>query len=163
VIRPLALADVEAYKAVRLRGLREDPQAFGSSYEEEVELDFRARLEPVEGRVTFGAFVDGVLVGVTTLMREPRLKTRHRANIFGVYTVPEARGKGVARALMQAALAEVRGWEGVVLLHLSVTVGNDAARRLYRSFGFLTVGVEPAYLLVDGKLLDEEQMVLHLC
>lgn len=163
MIRPLALADVEAYKAVRLRGLREDPQAFGSSYEEEVELDFRARLEPVEGRVTFGAFADGVLVGVTTLMRERRLKTRHRANIFGVYTVPEARGKGVARALMQAALAEVRGWEGVVLLHLSVTVGNDAARRLYRSFGFLTVGVEPAYLLVDGKLLDEEQMVLHLC
>jgi ribosomal protein S18 acetylase RimI-like enzyme len=96
-------------------------------------------------------------------MREPRLKTRHRANVFGVYTAPEARGQGVARGLMQAVLAEVRTWEGVALLHLSVTVGNDPARRLYRSFGFMTVGVEPAYLQVDGKLLDEEQMVLFLC
>lgn len=163
MIRALALDDAAAYKALRLRGLREDPQAFGSSFEEEVALDFRTRLEPVEGRVTFGAFQDGTLVGVTTLMREPRLKTRHRANVFGVYTAPEARGQGLARRLMLAVLAEVRTWEGVVLLHLSVTVGNDPARRLYRSFGFMTVGVEPAYLQVDGKLLDEEQMVLFLC
>ncbi|MDB5095723.1 MAG: family N-acetyltransferase [Cyanobacteria bacterium RYN_339] len=161
-VRPLTLDDVEAYKALRLRGLQEDPTAFGSSYAEEVDLDFRQRVEPLEGRVTLGAFLDGQLVAVTTLMRETRLKTQHRANIFGVYTAPEARGRGFARALMEAALAAAAGWEGLKLVHLSVTVGNASARGLYRSLGFVTVGVEPAYLHVDGAFLDEEQMVRFL-
>ncbi len=32
-IRPLTEADAAAYRQIRLRGLREDPAAFGSSYE----------------------------------------------------------------------------------------------------------------------------------
>ena len=35
-IRPLGPSDAAAYQAVRLRGLRESPEAFGSTYEEEV-------------------------------------------------------------------------------------------------------------------------------
>jgi len=49
------------------------------------------------------------------------------------------RGKGVARALMMGLVERARA-EGVPALSLSVEDGNEAARRLYDSWGFAKVG-----------------------
>jgi aminoglycoside 6'-N-acetyltransferase I len=55
--------------------------------------------------------------------------------VFGLYTVPEARRRGVASALMRRIAAELRelGRDYVVL---NVDTPNEAARALYERLGF---------------------------
>ena len=165
-IRVLTEADVDLYRPLRLRALREEPQAFGSSYEELVarpveEMARRLRPDPATGTVTLGAF-DPDLVGTVGLLRESGLKMQHKAMVWGVYTVPEVRGRGVGRALLTAILAHARTVPGLEQVHLTVTTVNPIAQALYESFGFVTYGVEPRSLRLAERYLDERLMVLML-
>src|SRR4051812_9493019 len=53
-------------------------------------------------RVTFGAFVDGVLRGCAQLVVEMPPNQRHRADVAKVLVHRRARRQGIARALMEA-------------------------------------------------------------
>jgi ribosomal protein S18 acetylase RimI-like enzyme len=55
---------------------------------------------------------------------------------------PEYRRRGVASALAAAAEDEA-GARGFTRLRLSVSIGNEAARNLYRGLGYLDAGVPP--------------------
>ena len=61
----------------------------------------------------------------------------------------ERRGKGIGRALLQAAMNRLEGL-GEPRLALYVTVGNDPAVALYRSMGFLQVGGQSVTARLDG-------------
>src|SRR3982750_4693710 len=141
-IRPLGPEDAEAYQRLRLRGLREAPEAFGSTYEEDAVLlpgVVAERLQHMRvpaARVVFGAFAGEALVGFIGCMQQAKAKTRHSALVWGTYVAPEARGRKVGRRLLEALLAEVRTWPGVERLTLSVVERAAAARRLYTSVGF---------------------------
>lgn len=169
MIRILTPDDAAAFQALRLRGLRESPAAFGSTYENEVDtpLDRIAeRLARGAGRedVMFGAFVDdgGTLVGLAGLSRQNGPKSRHRAGVWGMYVASEARGRGVGRALMQALIAHARTLDSVERLTLGVELGNEPARALYHSFGFVTYGIEPDAYKLNGEYWDTEMMTLDL-
>ena len=118
-IRPLTEDDAPAWRELRLRMLRDHPDVFGSSWEEferqsleEVARRMRERNSPPDNAL-FGAFMNGVLIGSTGLHREEGAKDRHKAMIWGVYAAPEARGRGVGRALMEAAIVRARATPGV--------------------------------------------------
>jgi ribosomal protein S18 acetylase RimI-like enzyme len=163
-IRPLGLDDAVAYMTMRLRALRDHPAAFGSSVEEWVEqspTDVAQRFQSPTG-VTLGAFDDGRLIGTTRVDHERPRKMRHRAGIYGVYVAPEARRRGIARALLIEAIAIARGWPEVEEVRLTVSVEMPAARALYAALGFEVWGVEPRALKVDGRYVGEEHMVLRL-
>ena len=53
---------------------------------------------------------------------------------------PDACGRGIGRALLEACIARARGRGGTELLTLSVTSGNAAAIHLYESVGFVRYG-----------------------
>lgn len=165
-IRVLTEADVTIYRPLRLRALREEPESFGSSYDEVAarpleEMARRLRPDPATGTVTLGAF-DPDLVGMVGLLRDSGLKTQHKAMIWGMYTVPEVRGRGVGRALLGALLAHARTVPGLEQVYLAVVTTRPVARRLYESFGFVTYGVEPRALKLADRYLDEALMVLML-
>ena len=167
-IRRLGIEDVDAFWALRLRALRDHPGAFGSSYEESrersperVRRDFAARNTGPD-HATIGAFLDGRLIGMVACSREDGLKDRHKAFIWSMYVAPEARGRGVGRALMDAAVATARSWDGVEQVHLAVASDNEGARRLYRACGFTTWGVERHALKLPERYVDEDHMVLWL-
>lgn len=166
VIRQLEEADAERYRAVRLRALREEPEAFGSSYEEQAERPlrfFEDRIRPTEKRVTLGAFDGDALVGMITVLRESGMKDQHKGMIIGMYVAPEARGRGLGRTLLLAAIERARRMPGVEQLQLGVVTRNTAARALYLSVGFAVYGTEPhALKLPDGHYLDEDMMILWL-
>ncbi|WP_258071740.1 GNAT family N-acetyltransferase [Clavibacter michiganensis] len=60
---------------------------------------------------------------------------------LGMALVRSARGRGAGRALLVALVAAVRA-SGAPAVSLSVEDGNDQARALYASLGFLPVGRE---------------------
>lgn len=45
---------------------------------------------------------------------------------------------------------------------LAVAASQNAARKLYRSFGFETFGTEPRALKVGATYVDEEHMILRI-
>jgi ribosomal protein S18 acetylase RimI-like enzyme len=162
-VRPLGVADAESYRRVRLESLRLHPEAFGADYDDEAKQDpaqFAERLT-LSGFTRFGGFVDRDLVGLAGLQIRSGAKERHKAYLFSMYVDAAHRRSGLAEQLVEAVISGARG-AGAVLLHLSVTVGNASAQRLYRRMGFTAYGVERRSLLVDGRYLDEELMALDL-
>ena len=76
-----------------------------------------------------------------------------------MYVAPEARRQGVGRKLLQHALEYAWNSLSVTQVNLGVNTGNTPVVELYKSLGFETYGVERGFLLVDGVLYDEYQMV----
>ena len=72
------------------------------------------------------------------------LCTGEEADITNVCTRPEARGKGVATALM-TKLMERGKKRGVVEYFLEVREGNTPARGLYQKMGFEEIGMRKNY------------------
>jgi ribosomal protein S18 acetylase RimI-like enzyme len=167
-MRPLTEADAAAWRELRLRMLREHPDAFGSSYEENVTRpveSFAQRLREAHNlpdSFILGAFEAGKLVGSAGLSREQGAKDRHKADIFSVYVAPELRGRGVARALLTELIVRARAAPGLEQLQLAVTTHSAAARSLYAALGFETYGVEHHALKLGERYFDEELMVLWL-
>ena len=167
VIRLLGPEDFDRFWPVRLQALQECPGSFGASYEESKQLtreEAIGRLNPQDGGFVLGAFLreGGELVGILGFVRNPGLKNRHRGVIWGVYVVPQARGRGLARALMVRALEQCSRIEHLEIVLLTVSSGNQPARRLYLSLGFETYGLDKRALKVGEQYLDEELMSLRL-
>ncbi|WP_430536560.1 GNAT family N-acetyltransferase [Listeria rocourtiae] len=163
-IRLLTMADIDRYVQIRLQALQESPASFATSFEEEkynalqkYEIRFQSPYS-----LTFGAFSGGNLVGVVTLIRENRIKMRHRANIVAMYVTPERRGSGVGKALIGTAIEQAKLLEGVEQVYLSVVTANKLARKLYISLGFQPYSLEKHALKLDDTYFDEEHMVLFL-
>ena len=162
LIRALTPEDAPAFQALRLRGLRECPEAFASSHEEEVgtlPTEIERRLKPKPDSAIIGAFRDGELLALTGVQREGMAKLAHKAFIWGVYVAPEARGSGVGRKVVGHALNYAAESLGVRQVNLGVNTKNTAAVALYGKLGFVQYGLERGFLLVAGELHDEYQMV----
>ena len=163
-IRPLAEADAEAWLALRLRALREHPDAFAASPEETESLPaVRKRFATArpDESIVVGAF-DPHLVGIVGCYRLEAAKERHIARIWGMYTAPEARGRGVGRRMLDVLIGLTRGWPELDHLWLHVMRHQTAARRLYLACGFEVIGCHPRVLRVGDRYYDEDQMVLRL-
>ena len=164
-IRRLTPADAPAYRALRLRGLAEHPDAFTSSHDEEAAKPLSQsahRLSPDSGDVLYGAFVDGALVGVVGWSRDARAKNRHRIKVVGMFVAPEHTRRGVGAALLAHLVDAARREPGVEQLVLTVTDSNAAARSLYERAGFHSFGVEPRAIRVGDTYYDKNHMVRFL-
>lgn len=163
-IRQLHPDDAEAYFALRLEALQINPEAFGSSYEEEKDYPLsrtQSRLSDPASYV-YGSFVETNLIGIVTLMRETKKKMSHRANIYAVYVTPKYRGKGAAKQLLQVAIERARDIQGIEQVYLAVVAENIAAKKVYQALGFKTFGIDRNAIKLSGKYYDEELMVLYL-
>ncbi|HSN32911.1 MAG TPA: GNAT family N-acetyltransferase [Ideonella sp.] len=167
-IAPLALADLPAYKALRDRMLAAHPHAFTSDAAAEAikpasVYSSRLGYERQEGgHFTIGAWRGARLVGAISCERDTRLKVRHVAQVVGMMVRDEAQGHGIGRALLDACIERARRADGLEMLTLSVTAGNDAAQRLYRAAGFTRYGTLPRAVKLGGRYHDKDLMVLYL-
>ena len=163
-IRPLIEADAEAWLALRLRALRDHPDAFVATPEETEPLPaVRKRFATArhDESIVVGAF-DPHLVGIVGCYRLEATKERHIARIWGMYIAPEARGRGTGRRMLDAVITLTRGWPELDHLWLHVMRHQTAARRLYLACGFEVIGTHPRVLRVGDRYYDEEQMVFQL-
>lgn len=81
----------------------------------------------------------GEVVGYTVLWF-----AADEAELGDIAVLPESRGRGLGRWLLEAALAEAAR-RGARTVYLEVRESNTAARRLYERAGFDTAGVRPDY------------------
>lgn len=99
------------------------------------------------------ARIEGRIVGTAQLDLATPPNQPHRAEVRKLLVHPSARRQGIARALMIEIEREARE-AGRDLLTLDTTTGGFA-ESLYRSLGYVTVGVIPRYSLkVDSPALD---------
>ena len=112
-------------------------------------------------RLLLAAFADGDLVGTVQVILALPPNQPHRGEIAKLLVPRSARGRGIARLLMERAEAEARS-EGKTLLVLDAVTGGDAAR-LYDRLGWTTVGVIPGYALYpDGRPCDTTVFWKHI-
>lgn len=109
--------------------------------------------------MVIGAFVRHRLVGVSGISFEARDKTRHKANIFGMYVDDAERGSGIARQLLLATIECARLRKTISIIQLTVSEGNDVAQRLYKESGdFSVYGVEPFAIRVGDAYISKVHM-----
>lgn len=139
-LRTLAPDDAPAYRALRLAGISELPQAFCTTYTLESSLplgQIGQRLQHTPLQRIFGVFNDTQLIAMAGLRREPIALVHDKATIWGVYVAPQARGQGLGRQLMQAAIAHACSIPELARLRLAVAQDNQAALSLYLGCGFV--------------------------
>jgi RimJ/RimL family protein N-acetyltransferase len=135
---------------------------------EEVRASFAARLdkhldEPLWGRAWLLFTEDGGRPVGHIELRGGRVHAElHRATL-GMGLVRAYTGKGHGRRLCEAAIAWARDEAKLAWIDLGVFASNTPARRLYRSMGFVEIGVRgDAFHNDAGVALDDVLMTLEL-
>jgi hypothetical protein len=89
------------------------------------------------------ARLDERIVGTVQLDLAVPPNQQHRAEVAKLLVHPDARRRGIARALM-VTLEDIALSEGRTLLTLDTWTGSSA-ERLYRSLGYIAAGIIPRY------------------
>jgi GNAT superfamily N-acetyltransferase len=162
-IRRFTPREWPAYRALRLRSLADAPQAFGSSFAAEeawAQELWMARLTAaaVSGRdCPLVAEAGDAMLGL--LWAKCDAEDAGIVNVFQMWVAPEARGHGVASALLDYSVAWARSI-GARLVQLGVVCSNQAAIQLYLRKGFINAGApEP---IRPGSAVLEQTMHLQL-
>nr|WP_255480606.1 GNAT family N-acetyltransferase [Quadrisphaera sp. RL12-1S] len=97
---------------------------------------------------------DGAVVGSVSVSSIDR---RHEEGWVSYWTLPAARGRGVAAAATRAAAWWAFTEGGLHRLELGHRANNPASCRVALAAGFVVEGVERAKLLYDGVRFDVER------
>ena len=139
-IRRVRPDEWRAHKAIRLRALESDPDAFGETLARALTDDDAAwqRRADRPGSVAFVAVGDdGRFVGMAN--GGPAPDHPGFAAVFWMWVAPHSRGRGIGGALLEAVEEWARG-AGYGGIGLGVTTTNEPAIRLYTSKGYRDLG-----------------------
>ena len=153
-IRLLPSARWREYRELRLRALREHPEAFGEPLaraEGHPDSFWQDRLEDAEAGRSWLLFAElgGRLVGMAGAFRPEPDDEPVMTMVVSVFVVGDVRGDGVATALLDRLLSDLADARMErAILH--VTASRDDAVRLYSRLGFVEIGRESG-MTGDGQ------------
>ncbi len=148
LVRETVTADWEAWRNIRLQALRDAPDAFASTYAEQMKLGEAYWRQRVAGGGLFLAWIPEVSAPEASTFEPVGMAGGYQAapgtvELISMFVRPQARGRGVGEALIDAVI----GWAGerdAASVHLWVTEINKQARLLYERCGFsLTAERQP--------------------
>jgi RimJ/RimL family protein N-acetyltransferase len=165
LIRQSKLADAPKFRELRLGALLDSPTAFSMDYEKAFTQSSKywedmLRMDDQESAI-FLAEHDGELLGMTGIARGRSPKTRHSADVWGVYVTPQWRGLHVAEELIKSCLVWAKA-RHIVIARLGVTTVNKSAIRCYKRCGFKIYATESRALFHEGKYYDFHMMSVSL-
>lgn len=121
-----------------------DPMGGGSPLAEDVRERLVSALAEQPGAFSMIAHVAGNPAGLANCFTGfSTFAARPLVNIHDIAVLPQYRGKGVGRALLDAVAAEAQA-RGACKLTLEVLAGNAPAIAAYRQAGFAQYGLDPA-------------------
>lgn len=135
-VRALTEDDWETYREARLAALKESPEAFVASLEDEEQFDEQEWRDRMNRSQRLVAEVDGDRVGVASIGAfdggdEPGAA----GQLFGLWVSPNWRGKSVAAELVRQGAKHARE-KGLDHLYYWVGTENGRAVAFASSFGF---------------------------
>lgn len=157
-IQRLTVEEGARFRTIRLRALRDAPNAFATTTEESAGRPLEIWSKQLSGPATFVAVVGDSDVGL--VRGAPDQRAKDTAWLISMWVAPEARGKGVGEALIDT-LAEWARPKGFVRLLLDVGDDNAPAIALYTRKGFEPSG-EVSTLPPPRENIREHQRVLRL-
>ncbi|MCL1036745.1 GNAT family N-acetyltransferase [Shewanella submarina] len=138
--------------------------AQASCYSGTLQLPFPSQQlwEKKLGQVTPGFYSlvaerDERILGQLGMMVHDNPRRKHVANL-GLGVCESARGLGVGKALMQAAMDLAFNWLAIKRIEIEVYTDNQAAIALYQSLGFELEGRAKGYAFRNGEYVDVELM-----
>lgn len=143
LIRRVDEDDWQVVRDVRLRALRESPDAFGSSLAREesfAESHWRMRLRTSPTWVALDG--DGAPRGLVSLVQEPGSPQSDR-HVVSLWVAPEVRRQGLGWALLDA-VTRGAAQDGAATVSLWVVDDNASAVDLYVRAGFERTGERQA-------------------
>lgn len=160
-VRVLEKDEWATYREVRLRALRESPEAFVASAEEEEGFSDDVWADRMERSRRILAEDDGEVIGVVSVGSGHRTNIPGAGELFGLWVEAPRRGTGVARRLMEKA-AKVAREIGLKQLVYWVGTDNGRAVAFASSFGFRpTDDRRPMRIRgVDEDDADSEEMMM---
>jgi ribosomal protein S18 acetylase RimI-like enzyme len=163
-VKRVTSADWQEYKKIRLEALKNEPQAFGSSYNRESERtesewqNKLAKSEDLNGTsFSYAALREGVFVAIGGAYQD----NNKQWNIIAVYTKKEFRGQGLGQKVFESIINELKARK-IKKAYLCVNTLQVAAQALYKKNGFVVKRIIKDQLLGDGKYYDEVEMFIDL-
>ena len=145
-------------RKIRLRALRDAPEAFGSRFDEAAVRPTESWPQSIEELATFLGVLDGADIGI---VRAVKLEaTPGTGNLLSMWVAPEVRRRGVGELLVEAVIDWARS-EGLGRLVLDVADLNAHAIALYERMGFEPTG-ETGNLGPGRESVLEHQRALQL-
>ncbi len=143
LVRETVTADWEAWRDIRLQALRDAPDAFASTYAEQMKLGEAHWRQRVAGSGLFLAWIPEVSACEPVGMAGGYQAAPGTVELISMFVRPQARGRGVGEALIDAMIGWARERDAASV-HLWVTETNKRARLLYERYGFsLTAERQP--------------------
>jgi GNAT superfamily N-acetyltransferase len=139
LVRETVMSDWPALRDIRLAALRGNPEAFSSSYADQLTFGPEQWQQRIARGGTFFAFVPEAVGAGPAGMAGGYPEAPGLVELISMFVRPQARGHGAGEALIDAVL----GWaaaRGAGSVHLWVTEANQAARALYERCGFIPTG-----------------------
>ncbi|MBA3537273.1 MAG: GNAT family N-acetyltransferase [Tatlockia sp.] len=159
-VKILKNEDWKQFRILRLEALKEHPEAFGSSFEEEVNLSDEEFEINFKKSTFFGVLENNNLVACAGFFTFLLSKMKHKGVVFSMYTKRDYRNLRIADALLKSVITHAK--KLVIQLHLTVVTSNHVALKLYQNNGFRVYGTEHRALKIGEQFHDEHLMVLDL-
>lgn len=102
---------------------------------------------------TLVAEYDKKVVGHITLILSSKARQKH-ASSFAIAVHSGFHGKGVGKALMDAAIEQADNWLNLIRLELEVHADNDAAIAVYKKSGFEVEGEKRFAVFKSGQYIS---------
>ena len=136
-IERLTAKDGDRLRAIRLRSLRDVPDAFAATYDEAVALAPEVWTRQLERLATFVASAGGADVGLVRGALHDQ--SPDVAYLISMWVAPEARRQGIGSALVEAIVQWARA-QGLRQVLLDVSEANVPAMAFYTRKGFVPTG-----------------------
>jgi GNAT superfamily N-acetyltransferase len=157
----LKSGDWNVYRDLRLRALQEEPQAYGSTYADNVSRPasfWKERLQDaLEEKIQWLVFakLEDKLVGMAGAFSEEK----NTVHVIAVYVIPEQRGKGISKLLMKDLLMRIKRNPEVKRIIVDVNPEQLPAFNLYKNSGFQII---KKYKLVLGDKKEHDVVQLEM-
>lgn len=165
--REIEVRDLNDYRALRLQGLIEHPDAFGEpaeSFKRKTQEDLANKLLDLVSNSGFilGSFHEDRLVGTVAFRREVEVHSRHIGILWGMYVLPGYRNKKVGHRLVDLLLTKALSIPDLEQIRLTVTANNNPAVSLYQQFNFKITDTNINVHRANSMFYDEYLMVREL-
>lgn len=133
----LAESDWRVFAVVRLRALTDSLGENNPQYQREVAFTAAQWRRRLRDHAQFAAWIGNRPIGLIGAQQE----TEDRVYLYSLWLDPQARGQGLARPLVTAAVDWARN-RNASTVTLRVAADNTQARGVYESLGFTVAATE---------------------